>query len=616
AATQAAFDSAANVVALDLVNHRIAPMAIEPRVSVARYDAGRDHLTLVSSCQLPHEVQRMMAKDVFQVPETRLDVIAPDVGGGFGMKSYIYPEDVITLWAARRLGRDVAWVGDRTEAFLGDSGARDHITSAELALDSEHRFLAMRVGITANMGAYLSQHAAAVPTIYCTFVLPGPYRFDATFVDVRTVFSHSAPLDAYRGAGRSEAVYVTERLIDHAARSLAIDPVELRRHNLVTPEELPYMTALGSRLDSGDAPALLARALERSDQDGFAVRRDAARNEGKLLGRGLAMYAANCGGCSSENARSVGAQVGSWESARLQIHPSGAATLFVGSHNHGQGHETSFAQLVVEKTGLDLDAIEVVFGDTSKVQRGMGTFASRSAVICGPAIGVATERVIEKAKRIAAHLLEASDGDIELVDGRFKIVGTDRSVPFAEVAQAAYTYAGFGEDGREPGLDETGFYDPEDFTYPFGAHIAEVEIDAATGSTRLARYVALDDIGVEINPLIVEGQIHGGVVQGVGQALMEAMLYDNESGQLVTGSFMDYEMPRADGLCAIESERIASRCTTNPLGAKGAGEAGTFAAPAAVTNAVLDAMAMAGVTHFDMPATPLRVWRALQAVSD
>lgn len=613
AATDSAFAEAAHVVSLDLVNHRIAPMSVEPRVSMARYDAGRDHLTLVSSCQLPHEVQRMMAKDVFDIPETRLDVIAPDIGGGFGMKSYIYPEDITLLWAARRLNQDIAWIGDRTEAFLSDSGARDHITRAELALDADHKFLGLRVAITANMGAYLSQHAAAVPTIYCTYVLPGPYRFRAAFAEVRNVFSHSAPLDAYRGAGRSEAVYVTERLIDHAARELAVDPVELRQGNLVTVDALPYTTAMGSRFDSGDAPALLNRVLERADHAGLAERRAAARQEGRLLGHGLAMYAANCGGCSSENARSVGSQVGSWESARLQIHPSGAATLFVGTHNHGQGHETSFAQLVSEKTGLGIDAVDVVFGDTSRVQRGMGTFASRSAVVCGPAIGLATDRVVEKARRIAAHLLEAASTDIELKDGRFTITGTDRSVAFADVARAAHTFGGFGQEGREPGLDESGFYDPEDFTYPFGAHVAEVEIDEDTGRTRLTRYIAVDDIGVEINPLIVEGQIHGGVAQGVGQALMEAILYDSRSGQLVTGSFMDYEMPRAASLCAIESERIASRCLTNPLGAKGAGEAGTFAAPAAVINAVLDALSQVGVTRFDMPATPLRVWQALQA---
>ena len=610
-ATDAAFARAAHVVRLDLRNQRIAAMPMEPRVSMARYDPGHDRLTLVTSCQLPHELQRALAA-MFGLPETGLDVVAPDVGGGFGMKSYVYPEDVALLWAARELGRDVAWVGDRTEAFLADSGARDHATSAELALDADLRFLALRARLTANMGAYLSQHAPAVPTIYSTFALPGAYRFRAVFAEVRAVFSHSAPIDAYRGAGRSEAVYVTERLIDRAARDLGVDGAELRRRNLVAARELPFVTALGNRLESGDAPRLLERALERADAAGFPTRRAAARARGGLLGLGVAAYAANCGGCASDRGPAIGATVGSWESARLQIHPSGAATLFIGTHNHGQGQETSFAQVVADRTGIAIERVDVAFGDTRRVQRGLGSFASRSAVVCGPAVALACDRVVERARRIAGHLLEAAAADVALENGRFAVVGTDRSVSFDAVAHAAYTAGGFGEDGREPGLDETGFYDPEDFTFPFGAHVAEVEVDEATGETALVRYVAVDDLGVELNPMIVEGQIHGGVAQGAGQALMEAIRYDEESGQLVTGSFMDYAMPRAGDLCAIESERIASRCSTNPLGAKGAGEAGTFAAPAAVANAVFDALQAAGVTHFDMPATPQRVWRALR----
>jgi len=614
AATEAAFARAAHVVSLELVNHRIAASPIEPRVSMAHYDAGLDHLTLTSSHQLPHELQRAMGQ-VFGLPETKIDIVAPDVGGGFGMKSYVYPEDVTLLWAARRLGRDVAWIGDRSEALQADAGGRDHIALARLALDADHRFLGLHVSVTANMGAYLSPHAPAVPTVYSTFVLPGAYRLGAAFAEVRTVFSHSASIDAYRGAGRSEAVYMTERLVDKAARELGVDPAELRRRNLIEPAELPYTTAMGNVLESGDAPRLLDTALDRAGPGALEERRAEARARGRLLGQGIASYAASCGGCASEANTSVGALVGNWESARLQVHPSGAATLYVGAHNHGQGHETVFAQLVAQRTGLPLDGIDVVFGDTGRVQRGMGTFASRSAVICGPAVGIACDRVIERARAIAGHLLEAAAMDIVLEDGRFTVTGTDRGVPFAQVAHAAYTMAGFGEDGREPGLDETGFYDPEDFTFPFGTHVAEVEIDPETGAVDLVRYAAVDDIGVEINPMIVEGQIHGGIAQGAGQALWEQMLYDADTGQLVTGSFMDYGMPRADGLCAFHSERIASRCTTNPLGAKGAGEAGTFAAPAAVTNAVLDALAQEGVAQFDMPATPLKVWRALRQAS-
>ena len=610
AAVERAFAKAAHRVALDLVNHRVSAMPMEPRVSLAHYDAGRDHLTLHASSQMPHELQRALG-GVLSIPETRIDVVAADVGGGFGMKSFVYAEDVVLAWAARKLRRDIAWTADRNEAFLADAGARDHVTRVEIALDHEHRFLALNIAIAANMGAYLSQHALAVPTVYCTFSIPGPYRFGSVFARVHNVLTHSAPIDAYRGAGRSEAVYMTERVIDHAARELGVDPAELRRRNLVTPGEMPFTTALGLTLASGDAPSLLRHALERGEHAGFETRRREAESRGRLRGFGMALHAAACGGCSSADNMASGALTGNWESARLQVHPSGAATLYVGSHNHGQGHETAFSQLVAEKTGVPFDAIEVVFGDTRRVQRGMGTFASRSAVVCGPAIALACDRVVERARRIAAWLMEAPADDIELSGGRFSIAGTDRSLAFADVARAAYMAAGFGEDGREPGLDETGFHDPEDFTWPFGAHVAEVEIDPMTGTVELVCYVAVDDVGVEINPMIVEGQIHGGVAQGAGQALMEAILYEPASGQLLTGSFMDYAMPRADTFRSLVSERIASRCSTNSLGAKGVGEVGTFAAPAAITNAVIDALAQRGVTCFDMPATPLKVWRAL-----
>ena len=611
-AVERAFAGVAHQVSLDLVNHRISAMPMEPRLAVACYDTGSDRLTFHASNQLPHELQRSIA-EALAIPETRIDVVARDVGGGFGMKSYAYPEDVALAWAARRLRRDIAWTSERNEAFQADAAARDHVVHARLALDADLRFLALDIAITANMGAYLSQHALAVPTIYCTYSIPGPYRFASLGVRVRAVLTHSAPVDAYRGAGRSEAVYMTERIIDHAARQLGVDAAELRRRNLVEPRHMPFTTALGMTLRDADAPRLLQHALETADHGGFEARREEAMDRGSLRGFGMALHAAACGGCSSAANLAAGATVGNWESARLQVHPSGAATLYVGSHNHGQGHETAFSQLVAWHTGLPFEAIEVVFGDTRRVQRGMGTFASRSAVVCGPAIGLACDRVMTKARDIAAWLLEAAADDIEMRDGRFAIAGTDRSLAFGDVARAAYRSAGFGENDREPGLDETGFHDPEDFTWPFGAHVAEVEIDQATGATTLARYVAVDDVGVEINPLIVEGQIHGGIVQGAGQALMEAIRYDPASGQLLTGSFMDYAMPRADTVPDFVCERIACRATVNSLGAKGVGEVGTFAAPAAITNAVVDALARAGITTFDMPATPLRIWQALNA---
>jgi aerobic carbon-monoxide dehydrogenase large subunit len=609
-ATEAAFARAAHRIGLDLINNRLAPTPVEPRTAVGSLDPdGR--LSLLSSTQFPHELRRLLAADIFHVPETRLHVRAPDVGGGFGTKCYLYPEEVAVLWAARRLGRPVRWTGDRSEAFLADAHGRDHLTHGELALDADGRFLALNVVTSANMGAYLSQHAPAVPTIYSTYVLPGPYRFEAVHAEIRNTFSHSAPVDAYRGAGRSEAVYVTERLIDKAARELGFEPAELRRRNLVTPADLPYVTATGSVLDSGDPAALLDRALALAGHETFAARRAASAEAGLHRGFGLAMYAAACGGCSSADNAGVGSLSANWESARLRLHPTGTATLFVGTHSHGQGHETVFAQIVAERTGLDLDAIEVVFGDTDRVQPGMGTYYSRSLVIAGPAALIAIDKVIDKARRIAAHLLEAAAADIEFADGAFRIAGTDRQVPFGEVVLQAYVPHNFPHGEMEPGLDETGFYEPGDFTWPIGAHVAEVEIDPATGIVRLERYLAVDDFGTVVNPMVVEGQVHGGVVQGVGQALWEEVVYEPGSGQLLTGTPMDYGLPRADRLPPIETATMAYETSSNPLGAKGAGEAGTIAAPAAVMNAILDALAPLGVTQLDMPATPDKVWRAL-----
>ena len=613
AATAAAFAQAAHVVCLDLVNTRLAPSPLEPRIAMGRYDAGRGRMSLLTSSQCPHEVQAMLARSVFHVPETQLEVIAPDVGGGFGAKAYLYPEEVAVLWAARRLGREVVWQGDRSEAFLADTHARDHITHARLALDGDGLFLALEVATSANMGAYLSQHAPAVPTVYSTYVLPGPYAFGAVHAEIRNVFSHSAPLDAYRGAGRSEGVHVTERIIDEAARQLGIDPVDLRARNLVPAGAMPFITATGSRLDSGDPPALLAKACSLADRDGFAARRSACEAAGRLRGFGIAMYAANCGGCASPDNRIVGALGGNWESARLRLHPTARATLYLGTHNHGQGHETVFAQVVAQMTGLPFDDIDVVFGDTGSVQRGIGTFASRSAVVAGPAAMLAADKVIAKGRLIAAHLMEAAAVDVVFDSGTYRIAGTDRAVSLAQVAMAAYVPHNFPHESLEPGLDETGFYDPDDFTWPMGAHAAEVEIDPETGHVRLVSYAAADDFGIVINPMIVAGQLHGGIAQGAGQALWEEVRYDAQSGQLLTGSFMDYGMPRSDLMPAIVLEQMPTRASTNPLGAKGAGEAGTFAAPAAVMNAVMDALSRAGVPHLDMPATPDRVWHALQA---
>ena len=610
--TDELFSRAHHVTRLDLINNRLAPTPVEPRTAMGRTD-GDGRLVLTTSTQSPHELRRMLAGDIFGVPEGRVHVISPDVGGGFGTKAYLYPEEIAVLWAARRLGRPVRWTGDRGEAFLSDAHARDHRTHAELALDLDGRFLALRVTTAANMGAYLSQHAPAVPTIYSAYVLPGPYRFQAVHAQIRNTFTHNAPTDAYRGAGRSEAVYVTERLVDKAARELGIDGADLRHRNLVRPADLPYVTATGSKFDSGDPPALLDRVLALADRDGFADRRAASETAGRRRGFGLAMHAANCGVCATADNAAVGGMSGSWESARLRFHPTGSATLFVGTHSHGQGHETAFAQIVGDRLGLPLDRIDVVFGDTDRVQQGIGTFASRSLVIGGPATLLAVDKVVNKAKRIAAHLLEASVADIEFSDGALRIAGTDRMMSLDEIALQAYVPHNFPHDELEPGLDEVGFFEPADFTWPMGAHAAEVEIDPATGLVRLERYVAVDDFGNVVNPMIVDGQVHGGVVQGVGQALWEEVIYDDGSGQLLTGTPMDYGLPRADRLPAIETATMGHPTANNPLGAKGAGEAGTIVAPATVMNAVMDALAPLGVTQLDMPATPDKVWRAIRA---
>ncbi|MEM7121332.1 MAG: xanthine dehydrogenase family protein molybdopterin-binding subunit [Pseudomonadota bacterium] len=611
AATDDLFARAAHITKLDLVNTRLAPTPVEPRIAIGSVEAdGR--LLLTCATQLPHELRRMLATDVFGIPETDLRVIAPDVGGGFGMKCYIYPDEVTVLWAARRLGRTVRWTSDRSEAFLADHHGRDHLTHAELALDETGRFLAMRVETAANMGAYLSQHASAVPTVYSTYVLPGPYRFEAVHAEIHTTFTHTVPIDAYRGAGRSEAVYVTERLVDQAARELARDPADLRRQNMVAPADLPYVTAVGSNFDSGDPPALLNHALKLANHDELEARRAASRAANRYRGFGLSAYAASCGNCSSARDERAGIDTGSWESARLRLHPTGSATLFLGTHSHGQSHETVFAQIVAERLGLDLNQVEVVFGDTDRVQQGLGSFFSRSAVIAGPAVLNATDRVLDKAKQIAAHMLEASAADIELCDGAFRIAGTDREVAFNDVATQAYVPTDFPHDTLEPGLEEACFYDPKDFTWPMGVHVAEVEIDAATGLVRLERYIAVDDVGQAINPMVVEGQVQGGAVQGIGQALWEEVIYDPDTGQLLTGSPMDYGLPRADRLPDLTSDLQPTMTATNALGAKGAGEVGTIAAPAAVMNAVIDALAPLGIYAIDMPATPDKVWRAIK----
>jgi aerobic carbon-monoxide dehydrogenase large subunit len=606
AGTDAAFKSAAHVTKLDIINNRLVPNAIEPRAALAEYDSGNETLTLWNTSQNPHVARLVIAAFVGMAPEHKLRVIAPDVGGGFGSKIFIYPEEVVSLWASRRVGRPVKWVSDRSEAFLVDAHGRDHVTHAELALDAGGKILGMRVKTIANLGAYMQVFSSAVPTYLYATLLSGQYQIPQIYCEVDAVYTNTNSVDAYRGAGRPEATFVVERLVEVAARELNLDPAEMRRKNFV--KTFPHQTPVIFAYDAGDYEASLKKALEIADYKGFARRkREAARN-GKLRGIGFSTYIEACGLAPSQAVGALGGGVGQWESCEVRVNPTGSIEVLVGSHAHGQGHETTFAQVVSERLGVPIESISIVHGDTDKVQFGMGTYGSRSGAVGMSALVKALDKVEAKAKKVAAHLLEAAEGDIEFKDGNFSVAGTDKSVPWGGVALNAYIAHKFNGQELEPGLKETSFYDPTNFTFPAGCHICEVEVDPETGNTEIVGWTAVDDFGVIINPMIVEGQIHGGVAQGIGQALCEGAVYDQE-GQLVTGSLMDYCMPRADHLPAIKVDTTLTRCPSNPLGIKGCGEAGAIASPPAVINAITNAI---GTEDIVMPATPQTVWAALQ----
>ena len=613
AATDAAFARAAHVTRLDLVNNRLVPNAMEPRAAIGQYSAATDDYTLYTTSQNPHVIRLLMGAFVLHIPEHKLRVVAPDVGGGFGSKIYHYAEEAIVTWAAKKVGRPVKWNSDRSEAFLCDAHGRDHVSHAELALDADGKFLGLRVSTTANMGAYLSTFATSIPTYLYATLLAGQYTTPAIYAEVKAVFTNTAPVDAYRGAGRPEANYLLERLVDCAARESGIDKAEIRRRNLVPSSAMPYQTPVALQYDSGDFAKCFERALQAADYAGFDQRKAESAARGKLRGIGISAYIEACGIAPSNVAGALGARAGLYESAEVRFHPTGSVTVFTGSHSHGQSHETTFAQVVADKLGVPFENIEIVHGDTAKVPFGMGTYGSRSIAVGGSALVKAVDKVVNKGKKIAAHMLEAAESDIEFRDGKFTVAGTDRALGIGDVAMSAYVPHNFPLDELEPGLDEQAFYDPKNFTYPNGTHICEVEIDRDTGVPELVKFTAVDDFGNVINPLIVEGQVHGGVVQGIGQALYENCVYDPNSGQLVTGSFMDYCMPRADNLPFFKvSYHEDAPCTHNPLGVKGCGEAGTIGAGAAVMNAVVDALADRGIMHMDMPASPERVWRVLQ----
>jgi len=610
AAVRQALQTAAHVTRIDLINNRLIGAAIEPRAVLAVADAGSEKLTLYSATQVPHHIRSYVAEQL-GVAEGSIRVIAPDVGGGFGYKGKHYPEETIVAWTARRLRRPVKWVASRSESFVSDNQGRDHLTHAELALDNEGHFRALRVETIANLGAYVSTFGAAIPSAIYSALLAGVYQTPAIFVQCTGVFTNTLPTDAYRGAGRPEACYVLERLADRAAYELGIDRAEIRRRNLIPVSAMPYKTPIGPTYDCGDFPKLFARALEMAAYSSFPKRRVEANCGNRLRGIGMACYVESSGVAPSRFAGMLGARTGFFETALIRVQPDGGIQALLGTHNHGQGHATTMAQILCTQLGVPLRKIEIVEGDTDLVPQGTGTFGSRSIAVGGSALHRAAGKIIAKGKLIAAHLLEASAGDIAFADGWFAVDGTDRRISFAEIARAANVPHNFPLETLEPGLQETAVYDPPAFAFSNGAHLCEVEIDPCTGETRIVGYWGVDDIGTVINPMIVEGQIHGGVAQGLGQALHEHCAYDR-SGQLLSGSFMDYALPRASDLPLIQSEFDESQpCTHNPLGAKGAGEAGAIAAPAAIVSAVLDALAPLGVTELEMPLTCEAVWRAI-----
>ncbi|UVK45784.1 xanthine dehydrogenase family protein molybdopterin-binding subunit [Mesorhizobium sp. AR07] len=604
--TAAAFTKAAHVVKMDIINNRLVPNAMEPRAALGHYDKAEDHYTCWTTSQNPHVARLVMSAFYNVAPENKLRVIAPDVGGGFGSKIYIYPEEIVCLWASKKTGVPVKWVADRTESFLTDAHGRDHHTHAEMAFDKDHKILGLKVETKANLGAYMSLFSSATPTYLYATLLSGQYNIPAIHANVKAIYTNTAPVDAYRGAGRPEATFVMERMMETAARQFGVSPAELRRKNFVT--SFPHQTPVIMCYDAGDYGTSLDAAMKASDYAGFAKRKTAAAKNGLLRGIGMSCYIEACGIAPSAAVGSLGAGVGLWESAEVRVNAVGTIEVLTGSHSHGQGHETTFAQLVNERFGVPLDSVSIVHGDTDKVQMGMGTYGSRSGAVGMSAVVKALDKVEAKAKKIAAHLLEADEGDIIIENGALKVAGTDKNVPWFQMALAAYTAHNL-PGGMEPGLKETAFYDPSNFTFPAGCYICEVEVDPETGMTEIIQFVAADDFGNIINPMIVEGQVHGGLAQGIGQALLEGAHYDN-SGQLLTASYMDYTMPRASDLPSFKVSTSNTPCPGNPLGIKGCGEAGAIGSPPAVINAITDAI---GSNDLAMPASPSSVWAAIRA---
>ncbi|WP_323036723.1 xanthine dehydrogenase family protein molybdopterin-binding subunit [Pararhodobacter sp.] len=614
-AVDAAIKAAPHVTTLELINNRLVPNAMEPRASIGEYFPGTGDYKLTTTSQNPHLHRLLISAFVLGIPENKLTVVAPDVGGGFGSKIYHYGEEALVLAAAKKLKRPVRWTAERSESFLTDAHGRDHVTKIELASDDAGNFIAFRTETLANVGAYLSNFSTATPTFLHGTLMAGPYKVPNVYVNLKTVFTNTTPVDAYRGAGRPEATYSLERVIDKMCRERGLDPVEVRRKNFITPDMYPYTTPVGLVYDTGDYAATLDKALEMADMSGFEARVAESAKRGKLRGMGLSTWIEACGIAPSNLVGVLGSRVGLYDAATVRVNATGNIVVMTGAHSHGQGHETVFPQIVAEKLGIDAASVEIVHGDTSKIPFGMGSYGSRSLAVAGSAMSNAVDKIIAKGKKIAAHMLEASEEDITFEDGSFAVAGTDKSLTFGEVAFSAYVPHNYPLETLEPGLEETSFYDPANFTYPAGAYICEVEVDADTGKVEVVAFHCADDFGNVMNPMIVEGQVHGGVGQGIGQALLEQTTYD-ANGQLLSGSYMDYAMPRAGDVPFYTVDYSCNTpCTHNPLGVKGCGEAGAIGSPPAVINAVVDALQRGGfahVTHIDMPVTPSRVWSAMQ----
>ncbi len=615
AEVDAAMSKATHVTTLEFVNQRLVPNAIEPRCYNSSYDPISDKYTLYTSSQNPHVIRLLMCAFVLGLPEHKVRVVSPDVGGGFGSKIFHYTEEALLTWCTRQIGRPVKWTSTRSESFLLDAHGRDHVTKAEMGFDKDGKILALRVKTYANLGAYLSTFGSCIPTYLHGTLMQGLYTTPKINVDVTAVFTHTTAVDAYRGAGRPEATYLLERLVDLAALEMKIDPAELRFKNFIPPfdgvNQPGYQTQVALQYDSGNYEGVLKKGLEILGYQNFRKEQKGAANNGKLLGVGFSTYIEACGIAPSAVVGSLGARAGLFEVGQVRVQPTGKVSVYTGAHSHGQGHETTFAQVVADKLGIPIDDVEIIHGDSESVAFGMGTYGSRSIAVGGSAIVKSIEKIIEKGKKIAAHKLEANPGDMEFANGKFTVKGTDKSLSFGDVSLTAYVPHVYPKD-LEPGLDFSSFYDPANFTYPFGCHIAVVELDKDTGKVTLKRFVAVDDVGNVINPMIVEGQIHGGVAQGVGQALFEGAEYD-ENGQLTNASYMDYCMPRADDFPMFETAGQVTPCPHNPLGVKGAGEAGTIGSTPAVVNAVIDALWSGGyqVKDIRMPLTSERVWRAM-----